>query len=368
MASPEWSSVFDLYQRVMHVGLLEYLQKQAGLRRRRGIYTIRVVLWLMMVQQLRPKGTLASAVQELAQGYGQSLAPDCKRLREGRISLSTGGYCQARQKLPKELVHSVNNELVERLREQVSEPLPGLDRPVFLLDGSSVQLEHSPELVRCYPPHTNQHGRSHWPVIRLVVLHDVSSGLAQPPCWGAMCGSQAVSEQALAEQAMQRLPHPAVVIGDRNFGVFSIAYVAQRAGHQVLLRLTDVRAHKLVERISRAGEYAVSWKPSRWDKAKQQPWPPEAAVQGRLMAYRIGRGKKKTWLYLFTDLNLPAEQIVELYARRWNIETDLRALKQTVRLQHLTAKTTDMMEKEFGSSGVSLQPGPSRHGPGCTTR
>jgi hypothetical protein len=205
MASPELSSVFDLYQRVVHVGLLEYVQKQAGLRRRRGIDTIRVVLWLMMVQQLRPKGTLASAVQELAQGYGQSLAPDCKRLREGRISLSTGGYCQARQKLPKELVHSVNNELVERLREQVSEPLPGLDRPVFLLDGSSVQLEHSPELVRCYPPHTNQHGRSHWPVIRLVVLHDVSSGLAQPPCWGAMCGSPAVSEQALAEQAMQRL-------------------------------------------------------------------------------------------------------------------------------------------------------------------
>jgi putative transposase len=139
-------------------------------------------------------------------------------------------------------------------------------------------------------------------------------------------------------------------MGDRNFGVFSIAYVAQRAGHQVLLRLTDVRAHKLGERISRAGEYAVSWKPSRWDKAKQQPWPPEAAVQGRLMAYRIGRGKKKTWLYLFTDLNLPAEQIVELYARRWNIETDLRALKQTVRLQHLTAKTTDLMEKELGAA------------------
>jgi len=70
-------------------------------------------------------------------------------------------------------------------------------------------------------------------------------------------------------------------------------------------------------------------------------------VVGRLIAWRIGRGKSKTWLYLFTTLSLSAQQVAELYAGRWNVETDLRSLKRTVPLHHLTAKTVDMMEKEL---------------------
>ena len=38
---------------------------------------------------------------------------------------------------------------------------------------------------------------------------------------------------------------------------------------------------------------------------------------------------------------------MELYGRRWNIETDLRSLKQTVRLQRITVQSLDMLEKEL---------------------
>ena len=38
---------------------------------------------------------------------------------------------------------------------------------------------------------------------------------------------------------------------------------------------------------------------------------------------------------------------VALYGRRWNIETDLRSLKQTVRLQRIAVQSLDMMEKEL---------------------
>jgi hypothetical protein len=38
---------------------------------------------------------------------------------------------------------------------------------------------------------------------------------------------------------------------------------------------------------------------------------------------------------------------VACYGKRWRIETDLRSLKQTVRLQHLSVQSTDMMEKEL---------------------
>jgi hypothetical protein len=216
------------------------------------------------------------------------------------------------------------------------------------LDGSSLQLEHEPELLQAFPPASNQHGSAHWPVLRLVVLHDLETGLAERPYWGPLNGRQAVSEQALAERALQHIPAGSVIVGDRNFGIFSTAYSAQQRGHGVVLRLTAVRAKALLGRpISASGDYPLRWSPSRWDGKGQRRWPAEASLEGRLIAERVGRGKHQQWLYLFTTLSLPAQEVVDLYGRRWRIETDLRSLKQTVRLQRIAVKSADMMEKEL---------------------
>ena len=220
--------------------------------------------------------------------------------------------------------------------------------PVYLIDGSSLELEHNRELVKNYPPAENQHGRSHWPVLRMVVLHEVKTGLAEEPQWGPMYGAKAVSEQELAEQAMDRLPSHAVLLGDCNFGVLWVAHAARQRGLAVVLRLTEARARKLVGGpISQPGEYPVSWKASRRDGGKHRRLPQDATVEGRLIAAYVGRGKSKQWLYFFTTLDWPAKEIVATYGGRWNIETDLRSLKRTVRLNHMTAKSTDMLEKEL---------------------
>jgi len=44
---------------------------------------------------------------------------------------------------------------------------------------------------------------------------------------------------------------------------------------------------------------------------------------------------------------LPAEEVVALYGLRWRVETDLRSLKQTIRLQRIETHSTDMLEKEL---------------------
>jgi hypothetical protein len=44
---------------------------------------------------------------------------------------------------------------------------------------------------------------------------------------------------------------------------------------------------------------------------------------------------------------LPADNIVELHGRRWNIDTNLRGLKQTVRLGHLRSLSAPMAAKEL---------------------
>lgn len=303
---------------------------------------------MMMDQRLQTGGTLARSVEQLAQGRYASLLSQCKRVKERRIGLGTGGYCQARRNLPKLLVSRTVNELIERLRQRMGKPTEEGHPRVYVVDGSSLQLERTAELVETYPPARNRRAKSHWPVMRVVVLHDVDTGLAERPYWGPMYGPQAISEQALAEQATKHVPAGSVIIGDRNFGIFSVAYHAQVQGHGAIIRLTKVRARKLAGgEISCAMDRALPWHTSRWDGKKNRTWPADASVAGRLIAWQVGRGKHKQWLYLFTTLTLPAEEIVALYGKRWHIETDLRSLKRTVRLQHLPVYSGDMAEKEL---------------------
>lgn len=342
----DWQSALHLYQQIVTAAFLQYLQKQAQWKTRRGVYSPRVVLWLMILQRLHAGASLNAAVQLLLQGAAGSLLENCRRVSRRRISSRTGAYSQARRRLPKLFCKQVSAEIVEQLRQVlIRESAP--PQNIFLLDGSSLELEHAKELLDVYPAAQNQFGKSHWPVLRIVVAHDVQTGLAQTPVWGPMYGTQAVSEQELGEQIMAQLPRGATILGDRNFGVFWVAHAAQEHGLDVLLRLTDVRARKLGGTFSAAGERDVLWQASRWDGGKRRKFTSGEQLRGRLIAARLGRGKSQEWLFLFTTLTLPAAEIVALYGRRWNIETDLRALKRTVRLHHISAKSVDMMEKEL---------------------
>ena len=336
---------FGLYQRCISSGVVEYLQKQARVKVRRSIYTAQVVIWLMILQRLQPRGTLATGVEALLAGAADLLLSRCARAQQKRISRRTGGFSHARQRLPKLLCRQVATELVTRLREILD---PGARRPSFVLDGSSLELEASLSLRKAYPPAENQHGRAHWPVLRIVVLHELETGLAEEPRWGPMYGAEAVSEQELAQKAMDSLAPDAIVVGDRNFGVFSIAWGARQRGLAVVTRLTGERARKLAGGpIGEQGEQPVRWTASRFDGRRQGGIPEGASVEGRLIAARMGRGKSKEWLYLFTTLALPREEVLALYGKRWRIETDLRSLKTTVRLHHVAARNESMMEKEL---------------------
>jgi hypothetical protein len=242
---------------------VEYLQKQARVKIRRSIYTAQVVIWLMILQRLQPRGTLATGVEALLAGAADLLLSRCGRAQQKRISRRTGGYSHARQRLPKLLCRQVATELVTRLREILD---PGASRSSYVLDGSSLELEASPSLRKAYPPAENQHGRAHWPVLRIVLLHELETGLAEEPRWGPMYGAEAVSEQGLAHQAMDALAPDSIVVGDRNFGVFSVAWGAHQRGLAVVTRLTGERVRKLAGGpIGEQGEQLVRWTASRFD-------------------------------------------------------------------------------------------------------
>jgi hypothetical protein len=92
MCNCDMNAVLELYSRwVVLGGVIDRVEQGLGVRRRRGIYSGVVVLWLMMWQRLQARGTMSHAVRQLAQGVGGSLLEPCKRVREGRIAGAAGG-------------------------------------------------------------------------------------------------------------------------------------------------------------------------------------------------------------------------------------------------------------------------------------
>jgi hypothetical protein len=212
--------IFRWFGKTLPQSFFESLQQDLGITGNSCIFTLPVTIWLMILQRLSQKGTLATAVTELIHGNGRELLEPCKQVREDSISASTGAYSRARQRIPVEAVRRVAERTFEHLHEISARST--LRERLFLLDGSSIRLAHAPALLKTYPEAENQHGKSHWPVMRVAVMHHVVTGLAMAPQFGAMYGPDAASEQGLAEALIDQLPPLSVLIGDRNFGIFAM--------------------------------------------------------------------------------------------------------------------------------------------------
>jgi hypothetical protein len=149
-------------------------------------------MWLMVLQRLHGGSSLETAVLELLRGLASEFWPHpCKRLRQWRengISPSsyTGAYNQARQSLPPAVVEKSCDRMFTELMARVDQSASGKTSRAFLLDGSSMRLPHTPALCDLYPPGSNQNGENHWPLLRVLVAHDVHTGLAMRPVWGPM--------------------------------------------------------------------------------------------------------------------------------------------------------------------------------------
>jgi putative transposase len=355
VAAPYQADVLDLFQKLLPLQIFLAAQNQAKVRENNRVYTSPVVVWLMICQRLQAEGTLESAVLELLGGLPGSFWPQpCKRLEEAakeggpRLSQQTGAYNKARHELSLAVVEQCCDHAFQQLIAQAE--LAPDRRRAFFFDGTTVRMSHSEELVAAYPPTSNQHGESHWPLLRLLVAHDLYTGLALRPEWGPVNGSKAVSEQSLLEEAIKRLPSLAAIVGDANFGVFSVAYAADQRAHPVVLRLTAARAQSLARGPLQDGtDRRIEWKPSREDRRSHPQLPMDAVVAGRLMVRQVqpSNGAAPFLLALFTTLEDSPEQVVELYGKRWNIEVDLRHLKGTLRLDELTCTSVEMVAKEI---------------------
>jgi hypothetical protein len=305
-----------------------------------------MVVSLMLRQRLEANGSQQAVVGQLAAGQLDRLLPESKRAEAHKISLQTGGYCRACQRFSVSLFEQACDQLLGELRRLVKAP-PELKVPMFVLDGTTLRVEHTSELLERFPCSRNQYGQQHWGILLLVGLHDVRTGIALRPAWGAMYGEHRVGEQALARQVIQSTPEESVILGDGNLGIFSFAYAVEKSKRKMIFRLTRQRAKAMMgaTELQAGEEREYCWKPSKSDRRRNPALPLDAEIRGRLIVAAIPGLKEP--LYLFATLEQDAAQIVALYGQRWNIELDFRALKQTMGLEHLRAKSPEAVEKEL---------------------
>jgi len=307
------------------------------------LFTPLVVLWYVIQQRLNSDHTLAAVMADAINGGAHRLN---RKLAKGLRSAATASYSDARQRLPWQFFQEA---LVLQGRKLTSLSASALwhGYVVALLDGSTVRLRPYPGMAKAFPPqrHKNRNP-AYWCLTRVLVAVCGHTGAAL----ASLLGSMHLSEQAMACQLIIESAAKCLFIGDRNFGVFRVVQSAHHAGQQVLLRLTESRARKLLGRPLALGQHTVQWAPSRKDQL--QKGCSTEPVAGRLLVASVRRkGYRPIRLYLFTTLpdtaDYSLEKLVQLYGLRWHIELDLRYLKAQMDLAQLEAKSPDMVRKEW---------------------
>jgi hypothetical protein len=318
-----------------------------------AVYTTSVVLWLLIYQRLNKNASLEMAVKQLL-GVAPNLCPDNKRIREKTLSAGTGSYSDARKRVTREVVewlaHETSNSMIATF------PPTWGQRRAFVIDGTTIALAPEKELRKAFPPASNQHGPGIWPIALLLVTHELESGCALLPEVGPMYGPNAISEAELARRCFSRLPQNSIVLGDVNFGIFSVVWAAVQHGQSFLCRLSRSRFNTLCRQgtLECRGNgwktWIVHWKSSRYDR-KTNPYLPANAALSVLVHEVVVHPELTLWLV--TNLSETAPAAAFLYGKRGNVETDISNIKVVLDTENIRAKSEAMFHKELLTSLVA---------------
>jgi DDE family transposase len=292
-------------------------------------------------------------------------------------SFTGDAYIQARIRLPLELFQRLLTMVCESLAECRDDAARWCGHRVWLLDGSSCSMPDTPALQAAFGQPGGQRKGCGFPVAHLLTLFHAGSGLLQK----VLVAPLRTHDLKHAWQMHPELAPDDVLLADRGF--CSYAHLAQlfQAGLHGVLRIhqrviVDFRKGRMhvppsppfptlkgARGLPRSAwtrwlghcDQLVEWfKPARhptWMSAEAYAVLP-ASLLVRELRYRIEQpGYRTREVTLVTTLldprAYPAEKLAELYGIRWQVEINLRHLKQTLHLDVLHCKTVAGVHKEL---------------------
>lgn len=354
MPVQELASAVKLLHKIINAAEQQALLDPDGRPTKKMVYTNGVTLWMLILQRLGGGKTLNEVVSQILT-HDRDLLPDNKRVRENTLSENSGAYSEARQRLSLDTIIEFSERVCNYLGE-ISEPIIGSKR-IFILDGTTVTLPPTAALKKAYPPATNQHGESVWPVAMLMIANEMQSGCALLPQIDPMYGENNASEAVQAHRILKQLPANSIVMADSGFGIYSVAHYSSTVhGHDFLFRLTKSRFKSLRRKAELIDEgpthktYHLIWRPSAKDRKGTPDLPADASIDVVLHEVKIGPGET---LYLVSNLEMDGPSASALYGRRYDVEFDIRDVKVTLDTENIRAKSVEMFKKELYTSVVA---------------
>lgn len=310
------------------------------------VYTPAVTIWVFLSQCLSVDHSCREAVAGL---IAWRLARGLKA-----CSSQTGAYCTARDDVPEEACVRLMRESGRKVDEEAPPEWRWHGHRVLDVDGSTFTMPDTPANQVEYPQMASQRRGCGFPIARIVVVFSLAVGTVLEAALGKYQGKQ-TGENSLFRTLHAALQEGDVVLADRYFsGWFDLALIQQR-GAQVVIRKHQLRAtdFRTGQRLGK-GDHLVCWrKPQRppWMSAETYAELPEFITLREVRVRVTQDGFRTRELVVVTTLLEPekysADEIAQLYRRRWQAELNLRSLKVVLQMDHLRCLTPHRVRNEF---------------------
>lgn len=314
-----------------------------GLNSRDRVFSLRLTFQCFVWQVLKPKTSCREVVQAVAALF--------KSLGKGAVDEGTAAYTQARQRLPKERLEKALEATAATADKRVAGQGLLHGRPVKVVDCSTTQLPDTAANQARYPQPSSQKSGCGFPLLKFLVLFSLGSGAIMK----VVMDHWKNHDLRLLQRAWEFLKKGDILLGDRAYADYVTLAILPRQEVDVLARLSRTRKIDFRRAKKRLGRQDALFE---WHKGTQQSdiltaeaWQevPEKTTVRIIRFEAMIRGRKQRVVLVTTLLDpvaYPAEELIALYLRRWNLELALRHLKTTMGMEQLRCKTPDMAEKE----------------------
>jgi len=319
-------------------------QQEEGPHSRQRRWNLRLVFWTFLWQVAQAGASCREAIRQAqarCQNAGAATPPD-----------ADSPYCQARGRLPLERLQQIHEVLCTEAQAALSPKDLWCGHQVVVVDGSSVTAPDTPANQKVFPQQSVQKPGCGFPIIRLVALLSLATGMLRAWATGPWSGH----EVGLLQTLWDYLRPGEVLLADRGFCNWGLlAQCLQRKVHAVFrvkgVRRSDFRKGK---RLSR-NERLVQWR-KPFTPAKTVP-PQEWALLPEVLTLRLVRcrlaipGFRTRQIVVVTTLldsaQYPPQALSALYFRRWAMELSLRNLKTMLQMEHLSCKNPENLQREI---------------------
>lgn len=312
------------------------------------IFSTEIVLWAFLAQTLRDGKSIAcsSAVADIATYMLQDgQRPPCG---------DTGDYCRARAKLSLPALRRLVVESAGQLENDANESWLWNGLHAKLVDGFTFTMPDTAENQQAFPQQKTQASGVGLPIARACAVVSLATACVCDVAIGPYEGKE-TGENALLRDMLEVFDENDVVVFDRYYCSYMMLAMLSRGGVHVCARLHQRRISDF-RRGRRLGkdDHLITWdRPARpaWMPKAQYNRIPETLTLRELRFDVTASGRRTETITMVTTLTgpkaYPAEDIAALYGLRWNVELDIRDIKQTLSLDHARCKTPDMVRREL---------------------